>query len=402
MIERLREGSFRGARFYVRTAVTTGGRKQVKHEYPNSNKQRIEDLGFKPRNFRLSVIVAADPADTGGQSYFDKRDALLAALEKEGEGTLSHPFFSTSVEVVARNYTLNEDISVLGQATLELEFDFSDGSTDPQPSKTSLPQVNNGVQAVFREVNSEIASEWLVESPFNFDKARELLDGFAAFTETATNTFNPVEDKVSEFNGMLGDFQAEVVQLIQAPQDLADEFTTLIDASSALYQTTAESLTVFSRFFGFGDDITPIEETTYYRTQRKNNNRLITQGAQTCYLALSYQFAAEAEYTTVDDVEAVRNSLDDQYQKVVDQGLNSEIQLMLNSLRVQANLFLEEARLNAAQLVTIDVKSRPMSVIAFEQYGYTEQLESLTTTLIDLNQANDVSFVAGEIEVLTV
>ena len=75
LIDLLRKGSFGGVPFLVISATTTGGRKKVKHQFPNSKKQSIEDLGFMPKSFQLVVETVQSFTQSGSelnaQSYFD-------------------------------------------------------------------------------------------------------------------------------------------------------------------------------------------------------------------------------------------------------------------------------------------------------------------------------------------
>ena len=166
LLGNLHAGSFRGATFFVTDSTTSGGRKQAQHDYPNSPKQSIEDLGFRPRNFKLSAIISGEGADYGAD-YLQKRDALLAALELAGEGTLSHPFFFNSLQVTARPYTLNEKMSELNKATIEMEFDISDPITNPVPVSTSVPQIATKTKGVMDSYGESIARQLHIDYTSN-------------------------------------------------------------------------------------------------------------------------------------------------------------------------------------------------------------------------------------------
>ncbi|MCK4962075.1 MAG: DNA circularization N-terminal domain-containing protein [Anaerolineales bacterium] len=400
--DELYQGSFRGARFLVVEATTDFGRKQVKHEYPNSDRQKIEDLGLRPRSFTLTVEISG-PTTIDSRSYQQKKDDLLTALETAGPGTLSHPFFFSSFEVVARPGSVTERMSELGIARFSLTFDISNRNTDPQPATTSLSQINQALDNTAAAINTNISSTWNVSTGLNTASAEALLNVFSDFTENTTNTFNKLEQPANEFNAILGDFTDNIGDLIQAPQDLADAYQSVILSSSGLYQTTEESLQIFLRFFNFGDDIDEFPDTTEERIERNQNNKLIKDATQVSYLSLSYQFAAETTFTTITEITDLQERLETQYQKQVENNVNSEILLSLNELRVLANQFLESEKLNASQVIEQDVKENSLSVIAFEYYGDVDDLQDRTNTLVDLNRpkSNNITFVEGEIEILS-
>lgn len=84
--ENLRPASFRGARFFVDVTGQQGGRRQVGYEFPKRDKPYAEDMGRRGRRFSVQAYVI-------GANYTDDRDALIAAMEKEGSGLLVRPTF---------------------------------------------------------------------------------------------------------------------------------------------------------------------------------------------------------------------------------------------------------------------------------------------------------------------
>ena len=86
--DRLRQGSFRGARFHVEDHKHASGRRVHLHEYPGKDEPYPEDLGRKAREFEVQCYVI-------GPDYMAARDALIDACEAAGPGTLVHPYFGT-------------------------------------------------------------------------------------------------------------------------------------------------------------------------------------------------------------------------------------------------------------------------------------------------------------------
>ncbi|WP_295379542.1 DNA circularization protein [uncultured Pseudacidovorax sp.] len=96
--DELRPASFRGVAFQVEGESGTFGRRTQVHEFPQRDKPYAEDLGRATRNFEFTAFLV-------GPDYLAQRDALLAALEQEGPGTLVHPWYgelSVSIKDPAR------------------------------------------------------------------------------------------------------------------------------------------------------------------------------------------------------------------------------------------------------------------------------------------------------------
>lgn len=401
MIEKLYAGSFRGAVFYVTSATTTGGRKQVKHEYPYADRQKIEDLGFQPRNFKLTAIIPAETA-TDPRGYLQKRDELLAALEQSGVGTLSHPFFSNTIQVVARPYSLSESMQNIGRGEITLEFDYTSHATNPQPQKNSLSKIQSKSAALIDGIKSDIAAKFQALSPINFDSARAKLNAMTEAFRTGTSIYNQISSEVSGYARLVTDFAGDITGLIGLPTTLGARIVGLISPIASLYDDQRVTYSVASSFFSFGDDDPVILPTTVNREQRSQNNATITNAVQVGALCTAYQVIGEIPFNTVDDVQATQNQLEVQYQKIVNTGeLTDDTFPKLLELRTLVNDYLEQAKLTAPEVVEIQTKTRPLSVIAFDFYGYDTSLDTRIDQLVELNNANNLTFTTGTVELIT-
>jgi prophage DNA circulation protein len=86
--DQLRPGSFRGAPFRIQGNDGEGGRRGALHEFPERDEPWFEDLGRAARRWTIEAIVI-------GENYLADLDALVAACEEKGPGTLVHPYRGT-------------------------------------------------------------------------------------------------------------------------------------------------------------------------------------------------------------------------------------------------------------------------------------------------------------------
>jgi len=93
--EILHKGSFRNVSFSWVSGTTTGGRKTVLFDFPNSDTRLSQDLGQVPDKFSMNVFITGTADD-----YYSKRDALITALNTAGAGELQHP----TSELLKRGY----------------------------------------------------------------------------------------------------------------------------------------------------------------------------------------------------------------------------------------------------------------------------------------------------------
>lgn len=113
--------SFRGAPFAVLSDETGGGRRVAVHQYPGRDEPWAEDMGRAARTFRFrGFIVDNDIVFAGGPIQL-QRALLLAALEKSGPGTLTHPTLGILNVSVAR-FSLGQDLGASTMSTVDIEF----------------------------------------------------------------------------------------------------------------------------------------------------------------------------------------------------------------------------------------------------------------------------------------
>jgi len=82
--------SFRNVPFLVESESSKHGHKIAIHDYVNSNKRFVEQLGLVPSEF--SIVGYVNTTEQQGNAR-DRRDALIDALNQTGSGILSHPYF---------------------------------------------------------------------------------------------------------------------------------------------------------------------------------------------------------------------------------------------------------------------------------------------------------------------
>jgi len=87
----LRQASFRGVPFAVYGADLRAGRRVAPHQYPGRDIPYVEDMGRSMRLIRLTGFLVSDSLIYGGGDAREQRDALVAAAENAGSGTLVHP-----------------------------------------------------------------------------------------------------------------------------------------------------------------------------------------------------------------------------------------------------------------------------------------------------------------------
>lgn len=147
--QQLQPGSWRGHQFFTDQALTSAGRRTALHEYPYRDTVWVEDLGRLPRRFAFRAWIVGD-------DVYQQRDAMMAACEQPGEGTLVHPTFGT-VQVVLVEYSM-VDRKERGRV-VELTFTFvvTGDITFPAASKATGQAVIDEAAALILALGTDLA-----------------------------------------------------------------------------------------------------------------------------------------------------------------------------------------------------------------------------------------------------
>ena len=113
--EKLQPATFRDVPFLVPGESNVEGRKVAVHEFVNSDRRFIEDLGAAPSKFRVTAIVH-------GTTAIQDRDALRAALSLPGIGVLVHPSYGRQEVVVEGTYEVSSSDLRLGEFQFNIHY----------------------------------------------------------------------------------------------------------------------------------------------------------------------------------------------------------------------------------------------------------------------------------------
>jgi prophage DNA circulation protein len=148
-----RPGSFRGVPFLFDASNFQPGRRGQVHEFPTPNlpdkPAYLEDLGLATRAFTLNVFVinSSDEAN----DYIAQRDALIAAIEKPGSGTLIHPIWGRMTVQIIGKAQVTESTEHMGMCNFSIPF--------YQAGPLSLGAPNTGAAAVTASKNAQDAAQ---------------------------------------------------------------------------------------------------------------------------------------------------------------------------------------------------------------------------------------------------
>ena len=408
ILTQLHQASFDGVVFLIDSSRTEGGRKTATHEFVNSDNRTTEDLGRLLKTFKIKGTISGS-----GQQYFIDRDRLITALEGRGSKVLEHPFFGR-VNVVAKPYTLIEELTDLGAATFDMVFERSDSVILPQPDLSSLTAVSTAATAAAGECTADVASVFnqptgLSANPESQKKSESLLGKVSETFSRINNQVVGSTEDVASLNSLVSGFSSDIVALTSNPQALSNEILKLVNAVDITLQADlSQALTIFGDLFDFNRGSSNIGRATDIGSTGNTistveaeiilNEQVVTRQLGMAALTFAYTDIAITEFNNVDELEAAQDVLEEEFQFLYDdQTMPSNTLLSLQKLRDEANKFFEQQKLTINDITSIDIKRMPSQVLTYALYGNLD----LAQEIVDLNNNPDVSFYDGTILALT-
>lgn len=401
--EDLQRASYRGIEFLVTTSSITGGRKDVKKTFIDSDLQLIEDLGLSQRAFTLSGIITARRNASGVviKSYQEVRDDLLQALELGGVGVLVHPFYGRLENIVCRTFNFTEDMTRLGDSSIDITFEVSNATGLPQPKESVLGEVVSKNTSVVSSITTEIEEEFLVTEAYtgNFQDAIDKVESFIDAVNAAISPTAVEATKLDTFNEKIGDILGDLAGLVNDPASLSASMADLLETVASLYTSPEDTYSAFVRLFTFGDDDIGFSLDTAGRVERQENRRILNIAVQGIALGYAYESASEMDYQTGDQVDLVSRVLEDQYASLIeDEDLDNVVAEDLVGLRSATVKFFEDQKLSKPQIITVRTNLTSTRLLAYQYYGDSSLGES---TIPELNGLADSAFVDGDVKILS-
>ena len=408
VLSRLHAASFKGASFLFVSGSRMGGRKNVLYEFPNKRSRLVEDIGGLLPSYNITGEIQGS-----GRDYFSKRNLLITAFESEDSGILLHPYYG-KVKCFCQTYDFSEAPNETGVTQFNATFQETKNPIFPTVSKNNKSLIASLSDSFSSSIESAFGFTWNVSnSSFgNFDDAAELLTDASNFFDDQTQTFVNASDEVSEFFGQLSSFTDNIFTYINRPALLGTTVTTLFGSLDNLGSSAIDRLRISRKFFSFASGYQNISELTTGKKQRKKNRQTMQIIIDAMALSNAYLNVPQIDFSTEDDITDVQNELEDQFDKIITENAASDVDIVvftsseifpqstieiLKSMRDQVRIYLEEAKVNAKRVTTIDAKEASLTTIVYSYYGSLDDLDVIQ----DLNQFAAPSHIKGNMEIVT-
>jgi prophage DNA circulation protein len=386
--EKLQPGSFRGAPFYWKRADSDIGRKTARHDYPQRDEAYIEDLGKAPREFVLEVVVI-------GPDYMVARDALIAALEQPGPGTLIHPTMGTMQVSLNSKPRLSESTDEGGMARFSLPFIVAGPNKFPTATVDTAAIVATRATAAKAAVAANYVK--VVKTPrfpaFVADSLSNLADKGIAAIGVALKAVSPplLPGAAGSVLSKLGELRNSVVALARVPVDMVLEVQGVITRVNVLTSNPFTALKSLEGLFEFGNNEPAIKGTTYSRRQQAANQSAMTALVRQTAIIEAAALSAKVAYPSYQEAIAIRDELADLLDNEMETA-DDDTYEALTALRIAMLQDISARGGDLARLTNYTPqRTLPALVITHQLYGDATRSEEI----ISRNNVRHPGFVPG-------
>jgi len=379
--------SFNNVNFLVPDESKSSGKKTIKHDYPNSNRRFVEELGVAVPEYSITAIVS-------GIDAVQKRIRLETELSKSGRGLLIHPVLG-QLFVVATDYQSSSSDTKIGEFVFNISFSESVDNISLTPSVSSVQLISSLIESAKSSLDSQFVSLFSNTTfPDTISKTSDQLTGILSEVGSFTSG-------VSDLNTVASNaLSLNVSKTLNSVATIARQGGTIASQLRSNYELAENISDDIPSFFnswlgltGFGLSRKKKPLITQKRIVEENNLGLVEEHTQINALLGIYESAAYKQYETDIELSITRNELEDQYNSIIDNAqeggiaFSSEFRELISNIRVRVREVLEEKEQNVWRVVDIDAGQSSMAITAYRYYNSLENLE----TIIDLNKNVNVS-----------
>lgn len=373
-------GSFRGAAFVVPTSDAQFGRRVQIDELPLRDLPQSEDLGRRAREYSVEVFVDSSLSD----DYLSARDALIAAIEKPGVGTLVHPWYGRIRAVVKAGARVREETRSGGRATFSITFVQVDETTYPAATNHTASAVQSAADTASAAAVSDFSNRWNVSG---------LPDNQVAQLKTRlASTLAGLEARVSGVS-------ASAASDIRSPANMAGLIVGTMQDLPNTVSTPIQALQLYQSLFNAGDSNQALPTTTASRRQQATSDAAVQAVVQRSAVIEAARQSSLATYASSNDALSTRDilldALDTQMEAtdpVYGEPIDDAVYQALESLRA---VVAEDLRTRGAQLPSLVVytpkATLPALVVAHRIYGDATRADEI----VSRNAIQHPGFVPG-------
>ncbi len=375
----LRSASFRGIPFYVDSSTAQFGRKTIEHEFPGKDISTMEDQGKATPRFSIEAFVVGD-------TYKFLKDALISACEKEGAGTLIHPYYGKKKVYVNGVISVSESTQNGGMASISISFSEAEKPMFPLSVLNTIVSLVAKIAVAFEALKSKF------NDVFNlFQQPSAIIEAVQGAMSEAISMIDSAFTSIKQIDGFgvsLNNLRALMEASSSALQPSASEISEAV-VEIFSYGETTESVTEKLELIDFKKDDGVIEA----------NEKAFLEMIQEAAIIGAVQSVPNITFTNTQESENMISQLNNAFEDIMNRA-DDVMYYELHDLQAAVVEDIEQRSINLPDVLTIQIpKALPSLFIAYDRYEDIDRAEEI----VKKNHIKHPGFVPGlvDLEVLS-
>lgn len=428
------EAKYKGVPFKVRSEVLNDvGQKRIIHRYPKTGIQYAEPMGQEPFHETIDLFFT-------GENFLEDFEKFKRAIQDPAPGRLYSPTFGIFNNVVALPGSFTSDQKTVGEITASITFEETIEKPSPLVADASERDVSEKAQRC-RDELKDVFTE-VYESPETVNNLLTAIrdaKGLANKLKAITKAVRAVRNFIRKVDRAIRSVQAyaDLLLSIVNPVGLLQNITEIINSGDSAFSKFKQVVEIGTDLSNSMNDIKegsePFRSTLIPRTaeesstintiiplwngdtverQNRNTQRLaITNTFRMTGLIGMFDSAASQDYTTTEDVERVKEDLENYYASFVENDTTGvvipQMKQILDELRNLTFVVLQNKAQQSFSVTTVKVHIPTSThLLAYKLYGEYIQNEAQLNYLADLIKGLNVQQVpyrlTGDVKVVEI
>lgn len=396
-----RNGSFRGVPFYVDRVTRSSGRSLVAHDVPQGAGEVWEDTGPESDVIAFDAYAVAPHAErsrlaipnaSGGStaitksSFYDWRDALLAALEQQGPGTLVHPSHGT-IWARARRYSISEDQGEVWFIRFALEF-VRDRELEATPDESTR---SGAGEAQERTDELEAASGARVERDLVTTSTAERARRSTETELLAISRRLRELDRFTARGQQAANLARQAVRIAQDAKALAVAPANMVSTIVTAVRDVQRAISDLPGAFAAYESLLQLVPTIYNSPIEDRNSRMVNGLFRGAALAGALRAAVDLPWTSYEQAVAARNRLIARIDELAPHASDAEFEALMSTQSSIVGLIPPENEQLPRVGSYTPPETSPAIAIAWRLYGDVDR----EAEIIARNRVRNPNFIPG-------
>jgi prophage DNA circulation protein len=383
----------------------SAGQKIVQYDFPYKDGVFIENLGKSARRFNITALVDVNTSFFNAntlEQILQSGEFLRLQLPLPIDGQRN--FELLQVDGV---YTINRSLTTGGYFEVSIPLIQS----IEQPTYEQVP--NRGLfgklaGAIFGEAGTQFVDNFSTKYDTLQEKVQEGKDlvqqGINATQNTAialrnasnlaVSTVDTVNDFISSANELIDSAET----LVRTPAVLSEKITNTFVNLQNTFDNAGDLFNVAKNLANFSLS-TGKDNSSATKQQEQKNAETFEINIKANALALQYLASGNIDYQTQEDLFDIQKQLQDSWELLPDNiRTNTSLYNRLQEMKIATARYLQGLAVSLPFTTTIDINSQPLTMLHYNLYGNTNNVDLLFTLNTNITDAQAMS---GNIKILT-